>query len=107
MLIAVIKSVKIVKIYIMQNIPLNQNEFREKKHNFFDILYSVIVNNRAILLAEFFDLLGDVVNFFDIYGNQEMVIFHPWAIIIMCLSGFSFGMNTLFKKHLDHKAKIH
>ena len=84
----------------MQNIPLNQNEFREKKHNFFEILYSVIVNNRAILLAEFFDLLGDVVNFFDIYGNQEMVIFHPWAIIIMCLSGFSFGMNTLFKKQL-------
>ena len=29
-----------------------------------------------------------------------MAIFHPWAIIIMSLSGFSFVMNTLFKKQL-------
>lgn len=72
----------------------------EKKNNFFEILYKVIVNNRAIILAEFFDLLGDIVNFFDIYGNKDMAIFHPWAIIIMSLSGFSFVMNTLFKKQL-------
>lgn len=84
----------------MQNIPVSQNEFKKKKQTFFEILYSVIVNNRAILLAEFFDLMGDVINFFDIYGNQDMIIFHPWAIIIMCLSGFSFVMNTLFKKQL-------
>jgi len=85
---------------MMNNISLSQTEHREKPYNYCEILYSVIVNNRAILLAEFFDLLGDIVNFFDIYGNEEMIIFHPWAIAIMCLSGFSFAMNTLFKKQL-------
>jgi hypothetical protein len=27
--------------------------------------------------------MGDVINFIDIYGNQDMIIFHPWAIIII------------------------
>ena len=72
----------------------------EKKYNFFEILYKVIVNYRAIILAEFFDLLGDIVNFFDIYSNKDMTIFHPWSIIIMCLSSLSFIMNTLLKKQI-------
>jgi hypothetical protein len=62
--------------------------------------YEVIVNNRAIILAEFFDLLGDVVNFIDIFYDPAMERFHPWALAIMALSAFSFTANTFFKKQL-------
>lgn len=62
--------------------------------------YEVIVNNRAIILAEFFDLLGDVVNFIDIFYDPGMERFHPWALAIMALSAFSFTANTFFKKQL-------
>ena len=62
--------------------------------------YEVIVNNRAIILAEFFDLMGDVVNFIDIFYDPSMERFHPWALAIMTLSAFSFAANTFFKKQL-------
>jgi hypothetical protein len=62
--------------------------------------YEVIVNNRAIILAEFFDLMGDVVNFIDIFYDPSMERFHPWALAIMALSAFSFAANTFFKKQL-------
>ena len=59
--------------------------------------YEVIVNNRAIILAEFFDLMGDVVNFIDIFYDPSMERFHPWALAIMALSAFSFAANTSFQ----------
>ena len=66
---------------------------QQKKLATSDIVANVLVAYRAVILAEFLDVLGDAISFADLYSDEANVQFVPLGAVVLVLSATAFMAN--------------